>query len=199
MSSLTDRENQRKKQMKKYYDSHRSQILKQKRKHYQDNIEEYKKRRKENYQKNREKILEEKKKEYKDHKSRYHNYSKKYYQENRAYYLQKARKDREENGEHINKLRRERQSKIKEEVYRHYGNGKIMCVCCGESNIKFLTLDHIHNNGKQHRSGKSFRLAVWAKKNNYPSTLQVMCMNCNWARSKESDKICPHKKFKSTE
>lgn len=67
------------------------------------------------------------------------------------------------------------------------------CVCCGESDWHFLTLDHINNDGAEHRKkiGQS-RLYIWAEQNNYPSTLQVLCFNCNMAKGLYG--ICPHKK-----
>jgi len=69
------------------------------------------------------------------------------------------------------------------------------CKCCNESNIFFLTIDHINNNGAQHRketggvSGKN--LAWWLKKNGYPSGFQVLCFNCNCGRAR-NDGVCPH-------
>ncbi len=35
------------------------------------------------------------------------------------------------------------------------------------------------------------------RRNKYPKGLQILCMNCNWERSKEPDKICPHEKVKN--
>ncbi len=40
-------------------------------------------------------------------------------------------------------------------------------------------------------SGNS--LYVWLIKRNFPSIFKVTCYNCNCARAKESDHICPHK------
>lgn len=80
-------------------------------------------------------------------------------------------------------------------VFNHYVDKKMKCVCCDESNIKFLTIDHINNNGAQHRKeskcGSGPKFYQWLKDNNYPTGYQIMCMNCNWARSRYG--ICPHK------
>ena len=72
------------------------------------------------------------------------------------------------------------------EVLGAYG-GK--CVCCGESNAAFLTLDRIDNDGAAHRR-KVKAIYSWAKRNNYPSALQLLCWNCNCA--KRVDGSCPH-------
>jgi len=49
--------------------------------------------------------------------------------------------------------RRRQQSKeinrrLKLRVYEAYGN---RCVCCGESNLGFLSIDHINGGGRAHR------------------------------------------------
>lgn len=76
----------------------------------------------------------------------------------------------------------------RKEVIGHYG-GK--CVCCGESDWHFLSLDHVNNDGAQHRReiGQS-RLYKWAQDNNYPDSLRVLCYNCNMARAFYGK--CPH-------
>ena len=38
--------------------------------------------------------------------------------------------------------------KTKLQIYSFYGN---KCNCCGETEIKFLSLDHINNDGAKHR------------------------------------------------
>lgn len=79
-------------------------------------------------------------------------------------------------------------------VFNHYGSG---CACCGESTQIFLTLDHIENNGNMHRlqisKGKSSRggwpIYKWLVRNNFPPGYQILCFNCNYAKSKGE---CPH-------
>ncbi len=72
--------------------------------------------------------------------------------------------------------------KLKREAIQGYG-GK--CICCGESSIVFLCLDHIDNNGKEHRKqiggggGITYR---WVIKNNFPPGIQILCWNCNSAK-----------------
>jgi hypothetical protein len=105
---------------------------------------------------------------------------------------------RHKEGHQIYKVHKNQQHKTKREiekaiVYDHYGRE---CKCCGESNMEFLSLDHIKGGGRKQRkqNGKQ-HLYGWIIKNNFPSDFQVLCMNCNFARGKTNNKnkICPHK------
>lgn len=86
------------------------------------------------------------------------------------------------------------EQKIKDQVFLHYGGYK--CKCCGELEIKFLTIDHIYGGGTQHRKetkgGGKFHYR-WITKNNYPKGFQVLCFNCNSGRALNGG-ICPHEK-----
>jgi hypothetical protein len=55
----------------------------------------------------------------------------------------------------------------------------------------FLQIDHVNNDGKQHRKviGQG-RTYFWLKKNNFPSDFQVLCANCNFAKGHYG--TCPH-------
>jgi len=74
-------------------------------------------------------------------------------------------------------------------VYDHYGR---VCVCCGETEKDFLSIDHINEDGRKAReNGSDF--CEWIVKNNYPTDLQILCYNCNFARSHfDNNGICPH-------
>jgi hypothetical protein len=87
------------------------------------------------------------------------------------------------------KLRAERR-----EVIEAYGG---RCACCGEANMGFLTLDHVNDDGAEHRRSigagrSSLRVYRWAKANGYPDTLRVLCANCNCGRQWNGG-VCPHK------
>ena len=84
--------------------------------------------------------------------------------------------------------------KLRLAALTHYGNGKLECVCCGETNQRFLTFDHINNDGKEHRKQKGVgtNLLVWITRNNFPKGFQTLCFNCNSGRSLNKG-ICPHK------
>lgn len=101
---------------------------------------------------------------------------------------------------HVVASRRKRHSeKIKAEVYLAYGGAR--CACCGESELSFLTLDHIHNDGAEWRR-KTFRRNKgrggvstyhWCKRNNFPPIFQVLCWNCQWGKVLNGG-VCPHQK-----
>lgn len=92
----------------------------------------------------------------------------------------------------------EARRKLKIEVISAYGKE---CVCCGITEIEFLTIEHSKNNGAQHKRDLKCWGTVfyrWLKKNNFPKDLglTIMCMNCNFSRGKYG--YCPHEK-KNTE
>lgn len=97
-------------------------------------------------------------------------------------------KIREYEKKHADKRKIARQ-KLFSEVVMHYG-GK--CSCCGESNMKFLTIDHINNDGAEHKRKIGRGVHRWLKKNNYPEGFQTLCWNCNCGRARNGG-ICPHK------
>lgn len=87
--------------------------------------------------------------------------------------------------------------KLKKEVFEHYSNDLVICNCCGESEIKFLAIDHINGDGNKERKNtkskggqKTYR---WLRKNGYPLGYQVLCHNCNMAKGFYG--ICPHKQI----
>lgn len=73
---------------------------------------------------------------------------------------------------------------------------KIQCVCCGETEIKFLTLDHKNNDGYIHRKKMNTDVIHWVKRNNFPDIFQTLCWNCNLAKVHNKG-ICPHMQKKS--
>lgn len=97
--------------------------------------------------------------------------------EARKYYADKGRKYRRA---------------AKEEAIRQYGK---KCKCCGEADIRFLTIDHSRNDGGKFRKSitRSYTY-TWLKVNGYPKNLglQVMCFQCNCGRNANGG-ICPHK------
>jgi len=107
----------------------------------------------------------------------------------REYYLKNIDKLREY---YRNRSKLFPQKKYKNEVISGYG-GK--CNCCGETNIIFLTVDHVNNDGAEQRrfnrseSGNSlYRKIV---KNNFPAEYQILCYNCNIGKYHNKG-VCPH-------
>lgn len=98
------------------------------------------------------------------------------------------------NAEHQKRYR----EKLKELVYQAYGN---KCACCGESERKFLSVDHVNNDGGLHRRAglDSHTLALMGriKRDGFPDTFQLLCMNCNHGKSRNNG-VCPHKEGSTT-
>lgn len=82
----------------------------------------------------------------------------------------------------------ERQAELKELVYRGYG---AKCACCGETGPKFLTLDHVNNDGFKDRHRRMVDVYREIIKNHFPPTFQIMCFNCNCGRAMNGG-VCPH-------
>jgi hypothetical protein len=82
-----------------------------------------------------------------------------------------------------------RYNDLRKRVIANYG-GK--CVCCMESTLPFLALDHINAGGRKHKQTVGFGSTFykWVEDNGYPDILQVLCHNCNQA--KRDNAFCPH-------
>lgn len=82
---------------------------------------------------------------------------------------------------------------LRELVFTHYGG--YVCACCGERERKFLTLDHVNNDGNAHRKATGRNAGVftyqWIVQNNFPPGFQILCMNCNFGKSLNGG-VCPH-------
>ena len=85
-------------------------------------------------------------------------------------------------------------NKLKKKFVDGYG-GK--CTCCGESELRFLTIEHINHDGKQHRiaingskdkGGKNIYRDVIRQ--GFPNIYTVLCINCNFAKKHKNP--CPH-------
>lgn len=87
---------------------------------------------------------------------------------------------------------KERRKKIKLEIVKEYGGE---CICCGEKEINFLTIDHIRGDGAEHRRKESLggghKTYLWLKRNGYPKrNFRLLCYNCNCSRGFYG--VCPH-------
>jgi hypothetical protein len=89
--------------------------------------------------------------------------------------------------------------KLKRQVMDAYGGH---CACCGEIELVFLTIDHVEDNGAEHRreiaaaKGNSWGQAGsptyrWLRDNGFPAGFQVLCANCNCGKQWNGG-ICPH-------
>lgn len=79
--------------------------------------------------------------------------------------------------------------KLRASVLVAYG-GK--CTCCGEDHPNFLAIDHVNNDGAEHRKtvGSGGPMYRWLIKNDFPEGFQVLCHNCNVAKAFYGP--CPH-------
>ena len=117
---------------------------------------------------------------YQKNKERINAIQKKYYEENKKQKSESGRKYRQ---------------RIRKMAIEHCSNGTNKCNCCEEKIYEFLTIDHMNNNGAQHRKEiKGNSLYIWLYKNNYPPGYQVLCMNCNFSKGKYG--YCPHERSK---
>lgn len=117
-----------------------------------------------------------------------------YYQKHRAEILLKRKKFRDANPELISERKQKERKRIKLKILSYYSNSTLRCACCGEKQLEFLTIDHIHGGGTQQRKmyGTGSRLYDRLKAQNFPDGYRVLCFNCNSGRSINGG-ICPHK------
>ena len=105
-------------------------------------------------------------------------YKSKYYQDNRERVLIKSR---------------EFQQKRKLSIIKHYSLGEFKCACCGETEIGFLSIDHIGGGGtkqKKELGGGGNMIHRWITRNNFPVGFQILCYNCNMSKGALGE--CPH-------
>ena len=143
--------------------------------------EDRKKHNQKYYTQNKEKIKERERKRYADNRSKIRGRRKELV----------TRELREKNAER----ERIRYAKQRQVVIDAYGN---ICSCCGESELLFLEIDHIENNGKEHRKqiGTGAKtLVCWLIQNKFPDGFQILCSNCNQGK-KRNGGTCPHKSKK---
>lgn len=81
--------------------------------------------------------------------------------------------------------------RVYSEVIKAYGS---KCVCCGETNIGFLTIDHVNNDGWKERQetgtrgGYTFYKKIVSE--GFPNRYQLLCYNCNLSKSRFGE--CAH-------
>lgn len=78
-----------------------------------------------------------------------------------------------------------RNNDARNKVFDHYGR---CCASCGETIQLFLTIDHIANNGAEHRRASTHGISgnvlyKWLVRNSFPEGFQTLCFNCNMAKA----------------
>ncbi len=83
--------------------------------------------------------------------------------------------------------------RLQEAAILAYGGYK--CSCCGIEEPTVMCLDHIKNDGSEHRKELGFlggaQMYRWARDNGYPPVFQVPCFNCNHAKRVNGGKFLP--------
>lgn len=84
--------------------------------------------------------------------------------------------------------------KNKDIVYAYYGS---KCGCCGLSDTRFLSLDHVNNDGYKDLGPTGVKLngpylLANLVKNGIREDIQLLCFNCNMGKARNGG-ICPHK------
>jgi len=94
------------------------------------------------------------------------------------------------NPEKVREYARQDQQRLRLEVLGHYG---LACACCGETELVFLTLEHIGGTGAEHRRSLGGTTSVYrdVRKQGFPDGYETLCRNCNWGRFANGG-VCPH-------
>lgn len=82
--------------------------------------------------------------------------------------------------------------KLKDLIFTHYGK---LCICCKESDLDVLCIDHTNGGGEKHRKKLSLQGGTkfyrWLRDSNFPLEFRTLCHNCNQG-IKICKGICPH-------
>jgi hypothetical protein len=118
------------------------------------------------------------------------------YRKNYAANIEKMRaKNKAQRLKHREKrlaTQRAKSATLKLETFEAYGGAK--CYCCGETQLMFLAIDHMNNDGYEHRmkiKRQGNQLYAWLKREGFPAGYQVACHNCNHGRYLNGG-LCPH-------
>jgi 5-methylcytosine-specific restriction endonuclease McrA len=80
--------------------------------------------------------------------------------------------------------------KVRKETVAAYGG---QCQCCGETELDFLSIDHINGGGTRERRGTKLggvNFYSQLRKQGWPSDYRILCHNCNQAMWFHGS--CPH-------
>jgi hypothetical protein len=75
--------------------------------------------------------------------------------------------------------------------FHRYGN---KCLCCGETNRAFLTIEHLNGGSRKHRKyfpGGVERIIRNIRDNGWPEGYATLCINCNFGKWRMGG-TCPH-------
>lgn len=116
------------------------------------------------------------------------------YLENREEIIATTKKWHDANKERTQQNQRKYLKNLLDNLHQVYGD---KCVCCGESERIFLTLDHIDGGGSaDYKKGRVTALRRIIKERD-PTKYRILCWNCNMGRQRNGG-ICPHQFKKQT-
>lgn len=73
-------------------------------------------------------------------------------------------------------------------VLSRYGvGGKPVCVNCGFTDIRALSIDHKNGSGNTHRREIKKWLYLWLRQQGFPPEYQTLCMNCQMIKAVEQN------------
>jgi hypothetical protein len=121
-------------------------------------------------------------------------YKKKYEKTHVVQNTKRVKEWRAVNPSKMSEYNRRKSLKYKIRALTAYSGDPPKCKCCGESNIKFLSIDHLNGCGTKQRkiTGSGSNMHVWLYMHQYPPGFQVLCFNCNLGRNVNGG-VCPHK------
>lgn len=89
-----------------------------------------------------------------------------------------------------NVVKRAHHQKLREVIFAAYGG--FLCKCCSETEPTMLTIDHVNDDGSEHRREVgSTNIYSWLVKNGFPEGFQVLCYNCNLSKHRNGG-VCAH-------
>ena len=98
-------------------------------------------------------------------------------------------KTKESRKEIMAAFQRRYRDELKEKVLRHYSSNELKCAECGIDVYPLLSIDHINNDGAEHKrslshGGRASSSRVYADlvKRGFPEGYQVLCFNCNYMK-----------------
>lgn len=108
----------------------------------------------------------------------------------RKYKREKMKELRSKNPEHYRAYQKGINQRMRENLFDIYGR---VCVKCGYSDIRVLTLDHVLNNGAEERKVLGER-GVYrrALKVEHRTEYRTLCMNCQFISRIESNRQNQH-------
>lgn len=99
---------------------------------------------------------------------------------------ERMRQSRAANPEKYAEHSRKAKRKLKQDLFTRYGG---LCALCSFTDVRALTLDHIHNDGAEERMEKSqTQIYREALETFQPMRYRVLCMNCQFITRFETGK-----------